>query len=268
MSKRTLRIALAALKHPQTVPEGLQKIEAALEYAVSRRARVICFPETYLPGLRGADFSLPPPDRKVQERALMTVRGLARAHGVATIIGMEWPAEEGLLNVAYVISSKGRVLGYQAKNQITPGGESRNYTPDGKRCVFNPEGVRFGIVICHEGWRYPETVRWAACRGARIVFQPQVTGSDRKGKRPEKWGKSFYEKAMICRAQENRIYFASVNTAMRFQRSATSLIGPDGKCIAYVPCGKEEVLVRSIDLSTATRLFAKRYNPEWYSEQS
>lgn len=69
---------------------------------------------------------------------------------------------------------------------------------------------------------------------------------------------------MICRAQENGIYFASVNTAMRSQNSATSLIGPDGECIAHVPCGEEEILVHSIDLSKATRVYAKRYNPQWY----
>jgi hypothetical protein len=26
----------------------------------------------------------------------------------------------------------------------------------------------FGVAICHEGWRYPETVRWAARRGAQV----------------------------------------------------------------------------------------------------
>jgi N-carbamoylputrescine amidase len=263
MSAKTVRIALASLAHPRTVSQGLEKVEAAMENGSSHGAQFICFPEAYLPGLRGADLSLPPPDREAQEHVLKSVRSMARAHAIATIFGMEWPTAEGLLNLAYVISSKGRVLGYQAKNQITPGGESRNYVPDGERRVFRLHGIKFGIVICHEGWRYPETVRWAACRGAQIVFQPQFTGSDRKGKRPKEWGRAFYEKAMICRAGENGIYFASVNTAMRFQNSATSLIAPDGACIAYVPCGKEEVLVRDIDLSTATRLYAKRYNPQW-----
>ena len=138
MPGKTLRIALASLAHPRTISQGLEKVEAALEYGASHGAEFICFPETYLPGLRGADLSLPPPDREVQDRLLKTVRGMARAHGIATIIGMEWPAEEGLLNLAYVISSRGRVLGYQAKNQITPGGESRNYAPDAYSGTFRP----------------------------------------------------------------------------------------------------------------------------------
>ncbi len=32
--------------------------------------------------------------------------------------------------------------------------------------------MKFGVAICHEGWRYPETVRWAAVRGAKVVFHP------------------------------------------------------------------------------------------------
>ena len=40
---------------------------------------------------------------------------------------------------------------------------------------------------------------------------------------PRPWGDSFYEKAMVCRAEENTIYFASVNTAMRFQNSWNSI---------------------------------------------
>ncbi len=259
-----VRIALLALKHPETTAHGLDMANTAMKTAAARGARIACFPETYFPGLRGIDVDLPKPDRAAMEHVLQSIRSMARTHRLATIVGMEWPTHNGLLNLAYVVSPAGRVLGHQAKNQITPGGESRHYVPDGRRRVFTLCGVRCGIVICHEGWRYPETVRWAACRGAKIVFQPQVTGSDRTGRRPKKWGQSFYEMAMVCRAQENAIWFASVNTAMKFQNSATSLIAPDGRRMTHVPYGREQVLVNTIDLSQATRRYAKRYDPRWY----
>ena len=168
-------------------------------------------------------------------------------------------------NRAFVVSASGRVLGHQTKNQITPGGESRNYVPDGERRLFSVNGVKFGIVICHEGWRYPETVRWAAVRGARIVFQPQVT-ANKQAILFDEWGTTFYEKAMICRSEENSIYFASVNNAMPNQYSATSLIGPNGDCIAFVPYGEEKLLVVSIDVSLATRRYVRRYRPELYPQ--
>ena len=71
---------------------------------------------------------------------------------------------------------------------------------------------------------------------------------------------------MQCRAAENAIYFASVNQAMRYQNSATSLIDPQGNLIASVPYGKEDLLIADLDLTKATRFYAKRYNPAWYPE--
>ena len=259
-----LRIGLAALKLQPTIPAGVDRIAAVLRDCRKRRVDIVCTPEAYLPGLRGASFELPDPDQSAMEAALDELRSACRTTGVAAIVGMEWQTDRGLENRAVVLSPAGRVLGHQTKNQITPGGESDNYVADGQRRLFTVKGVKFGIAICHEGWRYPETVRWAAVRGAQIIFQPQVTGSDQEGRKLRKWGEAFYEKAMQCRSGENSIYFASVNQAMKFQNSATSLIDPDGVLVDHVPYGHEDLLVADIDLSKATRLYAKRYRPEWY----
>ena len=129
--------------------------------------------------------------------------------------------------------------------------------------------MKFGVAICHEGWRYPETVRWAAVRGAKIVFHPHHTGSDQEGVRLTQWGAAsgpYYEKAMMCRSMENTIYFASVNYALRFQESATSLIAPSGECQAYLPYGQEGVLVQALKVEDATGWLATRYAPERYQE--
>ena len=262
----SIRIGLAPLSQPDSVLHGAEKIDGVLARCAAEQVAIACFPEAYLPGLRGGGFDLPPVNQPAMEEALKRLRASCRTHRVAAIVGLEWVSELGLENRAVVISAAGRVLGYQTKNQITPGGESRNYVPDGKRRVFKTAGAVFGITICHEGWRYPETVRWPAVRGARIVFQPQVTGSDKRGKTLTTWGESFYEKAMQCRAAENGIYFASVNQAMRYQNSATSLIDPQGNLLAHVPYGREDLLIADLDLTNAERFYAKRYNPAWYPE--
>ncbi len=261
---KTLRVCLAALKQRPSVPEGVEKLVAVLRECQKQKVDIVCTPETYLPGLRGASFDLPEPDQPAMAQALKDLRAACRATGVAAIAGMEWQSELGLENRAFVISPAGRVLGHQTKNQITPGGESENYVPDGQRRVFAVQGVKFGISICHEGWRYPETVRWPALRGARIVFQPQVTGRDEKGQELKNWGESFYEKAMQCRAGENNIFFASVNQAMKGQNSATSLIDPQGNLIEYVPYGKEKLLIADLEIERATRFYTRRYRSELY----
>lgn len=266
MAGSVLRIGLAAVRNAPSVEERLAAVDRFLAEAAARGAAVVCFPEAYIPGLRGFDFPVPAPDQRRQQEALAAVRAAARAHGVAAVVGMEWESAAGLLNAAFVVSPAGEVAGYQAKNQI-PLEEEAFYVPDGRRRLFEVNGVPFGIAICHEGWRYPESVRWAAARGARLVFHPQLTGSDRGGVTIERWGdpgSPYYEKAMVARSAENAIYFASVNYALRYQDSATSLLGPEGDCLAHVPYGHEQLLVHDIDPSRATGLYARRLNPAFY----
>ena len=266
MADSILRIGLAAVRNAESIDGRLATVNRVLGEAAARHVAIVCFPEAYIPGLRGCDFAVPDPDQRRQRQALEEVRAAAGAQRVATIIGMEWETGAGLHNLAFVVSREGEVVGYQTKNQI-PLEEEPFYVPDGRRRLFEVDGVPFGIAICHEGWRYPESVRWAATRGARLVFHPQLTGSDHSGLGIERWGdpdSPYYEKAMVARGVENTIYFASVNYAMRYQDSATSLVGPEGECLAHVPYGHEQLLVHDVDLSRATGLYARRFNPALY----
>jgi N-carbamoylputrescine amidase len=259
-------IALASPGIASSLDDGLDKIKRLLSEAAAQGAEIVCFPEAYLPGLRGQDFEVLPFDQAQQERALEAVAQWARTYAVATILGMERLTGTARQIAAFVIDAQGRMQGCQTKNQLDPS-EDQYYVPGNTRQLFEINGVKFGVVICHEGWRYPETVRWAAVRGARIVFHPQHTGSDQAGVRVTQWGSAsgpYYEKAMIMRSLENTIYFASVNYALRFQESATSLITPSGQCQAYLPYGQEGVLVQAINIEEATGLLAARYAPERY----
>jgi len=268
MLPERLRIGLASPRVAATRADGLATVGRFLAEGAARGAAIVCFPETYLPGYRGPVFPSPPPppDQDAQERVLEGVCALAHRHRVAAIVGMEWASPAGLLNAAFVVDADGTVQGYQTKNQIAPEEEAQ-YIPGDTRRMFAVAGVPFGIAICHEGWRYPETVRWAARLGARVVFHPHVTGGDGRGIVPRSWGDPaapYYEKAMLLRAIENGIYFASANYALPDQETATSLVAPDGRCVAHVPYGEEALLVADLDLQAATGLYAQRYAPERY----
>jgi len=157
-------------------------------------------------------------------------------------------------------------LGYQSKVQLDPS-EDNLWSGGKDRRIFEVNDLKFGVSICHEGFRYPETVRWAARQGAAIVFHPHFAGSDVAGVELKEWGhmdNPYYEKAMTMRSIENAIYFASVNYATKYQESATSLIAPDGKCIVHQSYGKAGVIVADIDTAKATALLAKRYKPTLY----
>jgi predicted amidohydrolase len=259
-------VALASPRVASSIDDGLEKIKQLVSDAAAQGAQIVCFPEAYLPGLRGQDFEVPAFDLPQQKRVLQAVTQWARTYKVATIMGMERLTAAGRQIVAVVVDAQGQIQGYQTKNQIDPT-EDQFYVPGTNRRIFEIEGVKFGVAICHEGWRYPETVRWAATRGAKIVFHPQHTGSEHDGVRLTQWGAAgapYYEQAMLMRSRENTIYFASVNYALCFQESATSLIAPSGQCQAYLPYGQEGVLVQPINIEEATGLLALRYAPERY----
>jgi predicted amidohydrolase len=261
-------IALASPRVASSLDDGLDRIKQLLSDASGQGAEIVCFPEAYIPGLRGQDFQVFSFDAAQQERVLHTVAQWARTYAVAVILGMERLTEAGRQIVAVVFDARGHLQGYQTKNQLDPS-EDPFYVPGTTRRLFEVNGVKFGVVICHEGWRYPETVRWAAVRGAKIVFHPQLTGTVQPGVRLTQWGAAdspYYEKAMMMRSRENTIYFASVNYAVPFQEAATSLIAPSGECQGYLPYGQEGVLVQPIDPEQATGLLARRYAPERYQE--
>lgn len=264
----TLRIGLATVPNASTVEERLDTLDQILAKAADEQVAIVCFPETYIPGLRGFDFPVEPVDQARQEAALERIRQSCATYGVAAIVGMEWETELGAHNAAVVVNRDGTIQGWQTKNQL-PLEEAPFYVADGKRQLFAVDEVPFGITICHEGWRYPEATRWAAARGAKIVFHPQLTGSDTSGPMLERWGdpdNPYYEKAMLMRSIENTVYFASVNYAFAYPESASSVIGPEGDLLAYLPYREEGLLVYDIDPAAATGLIASRYDARLYPE--
>lgn len=259
----TFRIALANLRYPATPEESVTLAERAIAEAASEHAGLICFPECFVPGYRGPGKSVPPPDPAFLERAWSTVAAAAANANIAVILGTERILDGALLVTSLVINPDGTIAGFQDKVQIDAS-EEGIYSPGSGRRIFQTGRLTFGIVICHEGWRYPETVRWAVRQGAQIVFHPHFHEAEPGGYRPSSFAdpaNSFHEKAMLCRAAENTCYFASVNCASAGSPTTSAVARPDGTLLSYQPYGKEGLLVADIDLAAATGFLAARYQP-------
>ena len=123
--------------------------------------------------------ALPPPNAAFLESAWSAVADAAHRAQVMVVLGTERLVAGNLVASAIVINSDGTIAGFQDKVQIDPS-EERTYTPGTERRVFGTDAITFGVVICHEGWRYPETVRWAARRGAQVVFPSAVPRGGRR----------------------------------------------------------------------------------------
>jgi predicted amidohydrolase len=224
-------------------------------------ALVICFPECFIPGYRWPGMRVPAPDTAFLNQALSEVAEASKAAGITTILGTERVTERGLQITACVIMSDGTVVGWQDKGQIDPSEEAIYPALGAGRQIFTVGPLTFGVVICHEGWRYPETVRWAVRRGAQVVFHPHAHIAEPGSYRPNVFAdpaNTFHEKAILCRAAENTCYFASVNYASEGSGTTSAIAQPDGTLQCFQPYGEEGLLVADLDLSAATRLLASR----------
>lgn len=255
-----VRIALANIRPPATPEESVALARGAIAEAGRQGALVVCFPEAYVPGYRSAGKRLPPPDEQFLARAWHAVADAARGANVGVVLGTERLVDGRPRIAALVIDRDGTTVGIQDKVQLDPS-EEATYAAGAERQVFRIGSLTFGIAICHEGWRYPETVRWAARRGAQIVFHPHFHEPEPGAFRPTTFAdarNTFHEKAMLCRAAENSIWFASVNCACEGSPSTSAVIRPDGTVLAWQPYGVEGLLIADVDIDAATGLLASR----------
>ena len=256
----TVRIALANVAPGATRDDALATSLRAVTDAGASNASVVCFPECYVPGYRTPGSTLPPPDERFLERAWSAIAEAAAKARVAVVLGTERIVDGKPRLTALVINADGTRAGFQDKVQLDPS-EDPSYAPGTERHVFSAGALTFGVAICHEGWRYPETVRWAARRGAQLVFHPHYHWPEADGFRPATFAdprNTFHEKAMLCRAAENTVWFASVNVAIEGSPTTSAVVRPDGTVMAWQPYGKEGLLVADIELDTATGLLASR----------
>ena len=139
-------IALASPCIASSLDEGLDKIKRLLSEASAQGAAIVCFPEAYLPGLRGQDFEVLPFDQMQQEQVLQAVAQWARTYAVATILGMERlsaPYYEKAMMLrsmenAIYFASVNYALRFQesATCLIAPSGQCQAYLPYGQEGVL------------------------------------------------------------------------------------------------------------------------------------
>ena len=258
---QTVRIGLANIRFPTTPEDSVTCAIEAIGQAGAAKADLICFPECYVPGYRCIGRRVAPPDAAFLDRAWASLAAVAARNDVGVVLGTERVVGGSLRISTLVIDRDGTIAGFQDKVQLDPS-EDDTYAPGAERRLFRAGPLTFGVAICHEGFRYPETVRWAATRGAQLVFHPHVSEAEPGSYRPTSYAdpsNSFHEKAILCRAAENTCFVATVNCASEGSPTTSAVANPDGTLLSHQPYGVEGILVADIDLDQATRLLARRF---------
>jgi predicted amidohydrolase len=257
----SFRIALANLSYPASPEDAVGRVLAAVQEAALAGARVICFPEAYVPGYPWPGRARKRADASFLEQAHGVVARAAGEGRIGVVLGTEREVSGKRRLTALVVQPDGEIAGYQDKVQLDPS-EDDGYEPGNERKLFAIDSVCFGVVICHEGFRYPETVRWAASRGAQVVFHPHYDEAEPGAFQPSEFAdprNSFHEKAFLCRAAENNCFFAAVNCASPGSPTTSVVVSPDGTLLRAQPYGEPGLLVCDLDLTQATCLLARRY---------
>ena len=256
----SVRIALANLPFPANPDASVEAACAAIAAAAASGADLVSFPECFVPGYRALGAAVPPADPVWLAAAQERVAQAAGGAGVVVVLGTERFVDDQLRITALVVGPDGRLLGWQDKVQLDPS-EDALYEPGVGRRVFTVGGLVFGIAICHEGFRYPETVRDVVRQGAQLVLHPHYSEPEPGSFRPQAYAdprNTFHEAAALCRAAENTCWYASVNCAVDGSPTTSAIIRPDGSVLAWQPYGEPGLLVADLDLDLATRALALR----------
>jgi len=256
----TVRLALANLPFPASPAASVTDAVAAIGEAGRAGARVVAFPENFIPGYRTASRGMAPPDAAFLDDAWRHVADAAGAAAVTVVLGTERIVNGRHRISTLVVHADGTVAGFHDKVQLDPS-EEGTWEAGTERQVYSASPLTFGLSICHEGWRYPETVRWAARRGAQVVFLPHFHEAEPGGYRPTAFAdpaNTFHEKAILCRAAENTCVVAAVNYASPGSPTTSAVARPDGTLQAFQPYGVAGLLVVDVDLTEATGLLASR----------
>ena len=206
------------------------------------------------PATAGLGTAAPPPDPAFLEQAWAAVADAARQAGIAVVLGTERITDRGLLITALVVNSDGSIAGWQDKVQIDPSEEAIYAAAGSERHGLQrrPADVRRRRSAT-KGWRYPETVRWAARRGAQVVFHPHAHVAEPGSYRPTDLCRSGQhlprEGGAVPGRREHRLLRHGQLRQRRIAERPPRSCRPDGTVLCWQPYGQDGLLVADLDLS-------------------
>lgn len=252
---KPLRIGLAQCRQTDSLAFNEQRVFHFLDEAARAGVQIVCFPETQTVGYR---VDIATPETYVAPRHLEELHNRVAARcgelGLACVLGTEMPrrAAGKPYNSALVISERGDILGVHHKTRLTPL-DAVAYSPGNSIETFDLCGVKVGVVICFEGFRFAETTRECVRQGAQLVFHPQNNTT-----RPNDWKIPIHHAMIVTRAAENTIWFASCNLCHpEHQNCRSMVVAPDGRIHGQTELKTEQLLVADIDIDLATQAMFK-----------
>ncbi len=250
-------LTIATCQHPVSgnIEQNLADVIRLAKKAKAGKADIAHFPECNLSGYAGIDFStLNGRDENVRLQALETTRSLARELKIRLIIGSHHYEDRAKkpFNSLYLIDEQGELRDRYDK-RFLPGEagteEHLHYRPGNHPVVFDLQGIRCGLLICHE-WRYPELYRQYYRLGVKVVFHSWYDGNRTK----EQYRLAGKEEGALITgtargyAANNHLWISGSNTSRRESCFPAFVAQPDGRLFNKGRRNRSGVLLSRIDL--------------------
>lgn len=154
-----------------------QLIHQAALAAYSQGAKLVVTPELSLTGYPPEDLLLRPAFIEAAEDELaLLIQQLAPHHDLTVIVGHPKKTSLGLQNYASVIRG-GKVIATYAKQELPNHevfDEVRYFVAGNQACVFESEGIQYGLILCEDAW-HPGPAKQAHAAGAQILLVPNAS---------------------------------------------------------------------------------------------
>ena len=154
------------------LPGNAKLILQAASEAHQQGATLVLTPELALTGYPPEDLLLRPAFiEAVEDQLVQLTNQLKQFSGMVVVVGHPKKTIAGLQNYASVLRD-GKVIATYAKQELPNHevfDEVRYFTPGNESCVFEHEGIRYGLILCEDAWHLTPAQQ-AHAAGAQILL--------------------------------------------------------------------------------------------------
>ena len=268
-----MSLCVASCQFPTSadVDANAGHVGALLREARARGARVAHFPEACLSGYAGADLESPTSiDFARLRMRTEELLALAGELGLWLVLGSTHPLTPPHKphNSVYVVDDQGRLIDrydkrFCAGDASEETGDLAHYTPGNHTTTFDVDGVRCGVLICHD-YRYPELFRDAKRRGVQLMFHSFHAGHvppERLARNREAIGEENLERShgasfpeitmhatLVAVAASSHMWISAANSSARESCWGSFFVRADGVTTGRLDRHVTGMLISDVDV--------------------
>lgn len=266
-----MKLAIATCQFPVSanISANQMLIFNLMSSAKAQGANVAHFPEASLSGYAGVDFaSFDKFDWDALRTATRGIMSLARELRLWVVLGSAHELSGTKPhNCSYIIDADGQIVDrydkmFCAGDSGETSGDLLHYAAGSHFSVFTLNGVRCGVLICHD-YRYPELYREYKRRGVQVIFHAfhagGIGGERYAGMEHYVGPENRYfgtgstlpaitmPAGMIASASNNYMWISCPNSSAAMSCWPSFFVRPDGVITGALPPDKTGVLISTAD---------------------